>query len=126
MYQYDMGQNAAATITLRLPPTGMASDPTTTPHDNSTTIDFQLHFSEVSPDGPSLNVANMTYRTTVAKLAMDGVTFTPSFTYGGFRFVQITVSSSSAENSSENSLLPTLTEASLVSHFTHSDVQAAG
>ena len=127
VYSYDLGQNAAATITLSLPPTrvrmgarmgmrmGVNRDP------NSTTLVFRLQFSERSVGGPNLNVANMTYITTVAKVAREGINFTPSFTYGGFRFVKVTVSSSV-----QNSLLPTLTAASLVSHFTHSAVQDAG
>ena len=61
-------------------------------HTNSTTFDFRMHFSELSPGGKSLNVANMTYRTTAGKLSTEGIDFTPSFTYGGFQFVQLTVS----------------------------------
>eukprot|EP00937_MAST-01D_sp_MAST-1D-sp2_P002214 g2214.t1 len=118
-YRYDMGQNAAATITLRLTPGGNATASAMAAA-AATTLTFQLHFTE-EVQGGSLGVADMTYITTAAQFAQAGVDFTPSFTYGGFRYVVLTVVASGAAVP-----LPQPTADSVFSHFTHSDVQPAG
>ena len=111
-YEFDMGQNAAATISLLVPP--FTSQTHT---QDETEYSFTLYFSEYS-GGPSLNVANMTYLTSATLLSENGVDFSPSFTYGGFRFVVATVTANDP-----NASLPTLSASSLQSHFTHSDVE---
>ena len=116
-YTFDMGQNAAATVTLRLPATACASVSATAEYT------FTLRFFETE-GVPSINVANMTYVARGAALARgDAAAWSPSFTYGGFRFVILAVSASAGVDAST---LPTITASSLLSHLTNTDVARAG
>ena len=111
---YDLGQNAAAQISIRMPPSaGLAASADTNPDD---VVTFTLAFSETNGQGGESNGSPITYHTTIGRLANDGVNWTAHFTYYGFQFCAL------AMTSNGTAALPDPTIDTLVSHFTHSDV----
>ena len=120
---YDFGQNAAAQISLRIP--ARANSRTTTVSDpDDQVVTFALAFAETRPgsgQGGEAHGSPVKYHTTMGRIARDGVNWTSHFTYDGFQFCTLTISSNST-GTSASAALPTPTIETLVSHFTHSDV----
>jgi alpha-L-rhamnosidase len=123
-YLYDFGQNAAAQMSLRIPaPADSRVSAVAEPDD---VVTFALAFAETRPGSGQGGVANgspIKFHTTLGRIAKDGVNWTAHFTYNGFQFCTLTVSSNSTDAANAvAAALPVPTIDTLVSHFTHSDV----
>ena len=129
---YDLGQNAAAQISLRMPPSADMAAAATAAAADDVVVTFALAFAETRPgstaagEGGVANGSPVKYHTTMGRLARDGVNWTAHFTYNGFQFCTLTISSNdtgtaaAAAAAAALSVVPTID--TVVSHFTHSDV----
>ena len=136
-WMLDFGQNAAAMLSVTLPPaateagidwlgaTGSADTPCT----------YRFAFSELlGPGGglgPNLNVGDVVFTATAGWLARNTVQFVPDFSYGGFRYSNLTFSCGGSTGDIVAAAVaaavnPTVVPGSIVSHFTHTDLGSAG
>jgi alpha-L-rhamnosidase len=116
-YLYDFGQNAAAQISIHVPPGALLLDGMT-PTQTDAVVTFSLKFAETDQKGEGESGGSpITYVSTLGKIAAGGIDWQAHFTYYGFQFCTLTVSSNDS-----TVVLPAPTIDTLVSHFTHSDV----
>ena len=127
-YLFDFGQNAAAQISLHLARQDSATATALPLLEPAAAVTFSLAFAESSPLDPPAGIglgvgggSPIVYHTSAARLVADGIDWSPHFTYNGFQFCTLTVSSNSS-SAADFAALPVPTIATLTSHFTHSDV----
>jgi len=120
-YLFDMGQNAAAQISITLPP----SSDRPAASEEEALVTLSLAFAESQPglgQGGVSGGSPIVYHSTAGKIAASGIDWSPHFTYNGFQFCTLTITSNSSDASNAAPWLPVPTIQTLTSHFTHSDV----
>ena len=102
-------------------------------------LQFSERLNQDGTIGERLNVGDIIYTTTGAKLAETSgvVQFSPAFTYGGFQYCQMTLTTTNVPGSllrqhkheklsSRRARAFVATQSSLTAHFTHADVPVVG
>lgn len=105
-------------------------------------LQFSERLNQDGTIGERLNVGDIIYTTTGAKLAETSgvVQFSPAFTYGGFQYCQMTLTTTNVPDSllrqrkqhkheklsSRRARAFVATQSSLTAHFTHADVPVVG
>ena len=80
------------------------------------TVALSLAFAETRGKGGESGGSPIKYTSTAARIAKEGIDWTAHFTYLGFQFCTLSISSNGSAT------LPQPTIDTLTSHFTHSDV----
>ena len=128
-YDVDFGQNAAASVSVKVPE--LYDGATGADAAAGTYYTLRISCSETQY-GPKLDDADVVYVFDAESAARNkGATWSSSFTYAGFRYCTLTISSSSSDEDADTNMssvappLPPIDITTVESHFTHSDVTPA-
>lgn len=130
----DFGQNAAAMLSIAIPPSATTAGKRWLADSGSadTPCSWRFAFSELLGAagkhlGPNLNVGDVVFTATAGWLAKHTIQFEPDFSYGGFRYSLLTFAcDESARDIAAADVAaavnPAIGPGMIVSHFTHSDL----